>query len=537
MAAYDNIVYTVAAADFDAGGTTFSVSSVRLNAVANGIPTCAVGISAEKGAKENTSKVFALTIEGLAETLQSLQNKAMQLATCNLHVKLASTGKISGTKPGVTLNLAGWLLIGVGMSDLTTTDAYSLTCIIAHPAYKLTLASGCMYTGVGGINFSDISKNISNPLDAAKKAIQAIQKANGSQPKQKLIEEGSPSAGFSLKTLQAMRDEIAGRMGATSSAIDSYLEWDGGSYVSHGSDIPGASVMGDCLDGVKFALVRDWAHALFNMSAWNALESVIAPTYGLEVLATYHQEKLVVCPAMPWKDTEDCTVTLKDNLAYSVLLPGQDKDPIFGYMAQDYMQAPGGGLFTVYSAGSEKTVTTPQTLAFIPEGVSSSVGRITQINIPEWIAAARQLSSQKKSTKGTGGKGRHYQSGFLSAPTNQSSGDNKQLGKLYPGVLMHFENRFVLDFRRTVEATLRCPLCIKAGNTIFPGQRLKFLSKGKPVFYGTIMSLQHIISCASSTAETRIGLAYCSFDGGAEGSVLGKSPVAPYYNATGSITF
>lgn len=532
-----SVVYTQKKASFTIDGTPYDVASVTLALATNGIPTYTVGISAEVSKGEaQKSYVHTLSLKDLAKTYQDLQKKALILAACNLEVELEAHPQITLT---TKLDLKEWLLTYVGMSHITTTNSFALICTVSHPAYRLTLQPGCIYTGIGGINFSkmasDPQKPIQNPLEAAEKAIELVKKANDAPKKQKIFGKNDVPTSVELENMQEMRDKIAGRMDDVKKLAEKYLKWDtNGAYVRHGTNIPGAFVLKTMVDGIKYSLLKDWTTHLFELSYWDAL-CRIGAEYGYEVLSTYDQDALVVCPALPWKDTGKSTISLPDQAVYSVLLPGQDTTPIFGYIAKTGMAIPAGGHITVYSSGAEKTTTVPAVMPFIPRNPENSTGRITHVRIPDWITSTRQRASQNENTKGTTTNGTNY-SGGLHDPASISSGDNKQLGELTPGIQMHLENYFQQEYKKGVTAVLSCPFFTAIqGKTLFPGQRLKFITEGQALFYGTVRTVHHAIDCATSSAETQITLSHCTFVGGADAAVIGKQPVAPYYAATGSL--
>jgi transcription elongation factor Elf1 len=526
-------IYTVKKVVFSIDGTVYDASTIAIRASLNAIPEFIVGI-AHKPSEGVAARTYVhdLSIDELAQTYSDLQKKAIDLATCNLDIELEQGGRAF---PEGTLHLSGWLLKNVGMSHITTTNAFSLICTVVHPAYRLTLQTGAIYTGTCGLDFAEKAEDILDPIDASTQVIELLEEANDENEQAVVEKEDAVDIGTAFKSLEDVIDSLKKRISSVAEDVGKYIEWDSGTYVTHFVDTPGAFVVDDMTTGINYALMSDWAQAMFTSSWWDALVGKIAPEYGLEVLPTYDRDKLVVCPALPWKNTAASTVTIPDNGAFAVTLPGQDQNPVFGFFAYASTLAPGGGGPTVDSNGNEKMSTTPSVYAFVPEDTDKSTGRLQREQIPVWVDTARELTSMIESSDGPSQPGDSY-SNELGTPREPSSGDNEQLKEMNPAVMMHLANRFILDYKSSVTGQLDCPLILKLkGKTLFPGQRLKFTAKGKAIFYGQIGSIVHEISCPESIARTQILLSHCTFAGGADSKVIGKNPTAPYYWATGSL--
>ena len=529
------VIYTVRKVEFRVGGTLYDVSNFSMTLEGNSVPMYQVGISAEPSqGVSKRSIVHSLSIDDLKKAFLDLQQKAVDLTECSLSLDLEANGGPLGVSLTTKLDLDGWLLVNVGMSEITTTRVFSLTCWVAHPAWRLTLATGFMAKGTGVEDLSQYVEGIQDPYDASKKAIELCQKMLG-QPVQKLIEEGIPTSVGNTE-LKQMIEQITSRLGDVRSAAENNLMWDKEGYVTHGSDIPGESVLKDVAEGIKYAILLDWVRGMQQDSYWNALLNVKAE-YGAEILPTYDRpdKKLVIAPCMPWKDSDKCRVEVVDDMVWSVELPGRDLRPLFGYLAETDMVVPAGGLITATAAGAEKTSSIPAVFPFIPKNPNKSVGAIVHVQVPDWIDSARMKASLIKHTKGVLTTGANY-SEDLAIPIVHSSGDNEQLKRWEPGINMHLNNLFVTSYKETVGATLRCPFFTKVdGKTVFPGQRLKFVTRKSTLFYGTITRMVLAVDCARSMAETQIFLSYCTFAGGADGEILGETVIAPYYEASGSL--
>lgn len=529
------VIYTVKKVEFRIGGTLYDVSDFSLTLEGNSVPMYCVGIAAEpsKGVSKR-SVVHSLSLEDLRKSYVELQQKAINLTECDLLLELEASGGPAEVDLTTKVDLKGWLLVNVGLSEVTTTRVFSLKCWVAHPAWRLTLSTGYLAKGTGVEDLSQYVEKVKDPVDASKQAIEICEKMLG-QPVNKLVEEGIPTS-VSNTELKPMIEQITGRLGDVKSAVDQYLMWDNEGYVPHGPDIPGETVLSDVAEGIKYALLLDWVRGMQQDSYWSALLGVKAE-YGAEILPTYDRpdKKLVVAPCFPWKDSDKCRVEVVDDMVWSVELPGRDLRPLFGYLAETDMVVPAGGLITATAAGAEKTSTIPAMFPFIPKNPDKSVGAIVHVSVPDWIDSARMKASLLKHTKGPQRPEKSY-SEDLSIPIAHSSGDNEQLKKWEPGINMHLNNLYVTEYKATVSASLRCPFFTKVdGKTVFPGQRLKFLAKGKPLFYGTVTRMVLAVDCAKSMAETQLFLNYCIFAGAADGDIIGKNVIAPYYQAHGAL--
>ena len=531
------VVYTVKSASFSVGGSQYDVSTVSLSLTSNGIPSCAVGISATKSSGgEKKVVVHPLSLQDLGSELSSLQSKAVDLAPGSLNISIEPNGQLPGVNIGTSLSLNGWLLASVGLSRVTTTSSFSLVCTIVHPAYKLMLETGIMPIGAGVVDPSKYVSKVTNPITASVQAMEMCKASNDGSREQKILGSEPVQTGTRIKDIKSAREAIKNRISSVISNT-SLLSWDGGSYVPHSYDIPGQGVLTGpgMLDGIKLSLLMDWFRAMTSGSYWGALKQAIAPAYGLEIIPTYDKGSLVLSPAMPWKNSGQMTIEVKDEITYAVSLPGQDSNPIFGYMSVVDTSAPAGGLITVQAAGAEGTQTIQNLVPFVPNSTSSSNGKLSHVRAPDWITSARQRASQAKKTTGVTTPGAAT-SGLLAVPPPPSSGENEQLKKWNPGVFMHLCNLFQLEYKATVSASLQCAFFTSSGGkTLIPGQRLKFTAQGRPLFYGTVSEVFHLINCASSSAETQIKLSHCTFPGAADAKVLGGSVEAPYYGASGSV--
>lgn len=532
-------VYTVNEAEFTVEGEKYDVSTFSMLLATNAIPTYVIGIAPQKNGTDAGGKtqVHPLSLSDLTKTYEDLQQKAARLAPCDLNLSLRT--KENGVAPllDTAIDLKGWLLTGVGMSPVTTTGAFSLTCSVSHPAYKLTLDLGALSVVTGVL---DIARFLTfeNPLEASKNAVQACIEMNDGEPGQKVIEKEIDVSEDCNRNLKIVLDQLAERLNTLKDNIGQYLAWDTGEFVAHSDQLPGQSQLQNIYPGVKHAIVSDWVSCLGYMSYWSALTSRINPCYGMEVLPTFDREQLTLCPAFPWKDTEAGRIEVSDLNTYSVVLPSQDTDPIYGCVAQVAHLVPAGGLITVWASGDEKTATIPAQIAYVPKEPENSTGRISRIRIPDWITTARLMASRIKHTNGVIKPGTAYDEGTLSMPVQSGSGENKQLKDLEPGAMMHLANTFMLDYKKSVIAELRCPFFLGIdGKRIIPGQRLKFVTgeDQTPLFYGTIGAVRHTISCAASSASTVILLSHCTFADSSDGQIIGDPVKAPYYIATGKI--
>ena len=522
----ENIIYTVNKADFDIGGTKYDVAEVSFLASTNGIPQCTVCIAPNDG--DGNIVINSLDIVSLKEAFDSLSKQAVSLAKSNLDVVVSgqATSAEFGATGGMTeheLKLENWLFVNVGLSQLSTTGAFSLSCQLMHPAYILTTRSGFFFDASGTINLDKTCDSVKNPLDAARVAIDALLKANENKIKTlcKTVKTTTP-----LK----MPAEIDGILTAATRSVKQELEtlikWDPG-FAGVSFDLPMQKTLtGRYMHGLKYAMADAWIPG-GGSSVWDVITQSINPWFSLEVAATWDKPTLSLTPQMPWKDP---FYTLNDYMVQEVAFPGMDPDPLFGCILYEGPgAAPPASTITWAEAASEATALQPANLAFVP--AKSSTGRLQHCGPgPAWLELAREKATSVTPVRVEATGGVTYAE-TSSQPTPPSSGDNKDL-EIWNAVKMaYLATMFMDSYRQRVEANTVCAFMPKNnGEYIVPGKVAAFVTGDKTLFTGLIGSVEHFINCERSVAYTKINMSYCQADGANE-NVLGKKPLCPFYDS------
>ena len=511
-------IYTILTSDFDIEGTKYDVSTVSMEMSTNGIPTCTVGIAPNDGfGYKDKTPVNALDVSSLRQLYKDLSKQAEELKECNLLVALLATG--DRKLPIETrLRLRKWLLIGVGLTRISTTQGFSILCTIAHPAYKLTLRTGFFFTSKGTVNFDEKSKEALNPVDAAIKCIETVKEANA--------EQGGITVPFS--------DGVP-----TTAGFKNFTEIskDKETYANAKWDIPCENTVNQITggaDAMKYVLVSTWANSM-NQSAWDALVSAICPNFGLEVIPKYDEDSMIVSPWMPWTKPK---VEFPDYMIESMLLPGKDPDPIYGYILYEGdSSVPANPLVTMPNEPGENVLIGLANMAFVPNESKASVGRVVHASRPTWldtaIHKAASATEMPPVTHGNGGDP-DLEDEHAEQPGG-AAGDNDNLKVWNAVIYSHLNNLFLAEYKKGVVADLACAFVPKfKGELIYPGIRMAVKTGDETMFTGRITTVRHVIDCASSRAATSIGLAYCL--NGDESTLLGTSPESPFYGAEGALT-
>lgn len=521
----ENVIYTVNKADFDIGGTKYDVAEVSFLASTNGIPQCTVCIAPNDG--DGSIVINSMDIVSLKDAFESLSRQAVGLAPSNLDIVVS--GKATSAEFGATggveeheLKLTNWLFVNVGLSQLSTTGAFSLSCQIMHPAYVLTTRSGFFFNAAGTLNFDKTCDAVTNPLDAANAAINALKEANANKIKTlcTVVNTTTP-----LKMPAQIDDILSNTTIAAQQDLMHLIRWDK-EFAGVSFDLPlQKTLAGRYMHGLKYALAMSWVPG-GGSSIWDVLTQQVCPSYALEVAATWDQPSLSLTPQMPWKPP---TYVLNDYMVQEVSFPGMDPDPIFGcILYEGEGSAPPGSIITFADGAAQAAAVQPSNLAFVP--AKSSTGRLIHMGPgPDWLEIAREKSTSVTPVRVTATGGVTYAPASANPPS-PTSGDNKDL-ELWNSVKMAFlANEFMISYRQRVDANTVCAFMPDIdGVNIVPGKVAAFITGDKALFTGLIGSVEHFINCERSVAYTKLNMSYCQADG-ANDNVLGKRPLCPFYD-------
>ena len=516
-------VYRPRAVSFTVDGTSYDVSYINFALALNQVPTCEVGIAPANA--EGDIRINTLNLVSLKKAFSALTEKAVQLASSSVHAELYS---INGG-PEQTLDLSGWLLVSCGMDNVSSVDAFSLSCVIAHPAFKLNLYTGCFFNGVGVLDFEKQVDGVSDPIDAAEKTIDVMMEAN--EKGISTICEPLSMASTPLKDPNAIKKELADGMGILKGLISgsgALVKWDAG-YTGGSLGVP-CSDLGDPVNyGIKYALLEAWTLTVGDQSFWGKLTGQgILGDFFLEVVPTYHDTALTVAPFNPYGGP---SVSMPSGFVSMLNMPGFDPQPLYGViMYQGMGTAEPSGSVTFWDMSSAAAVIQPVNIAFIPAASQFAGGELIHTGDPAWISVAMTRAASRQPVIPRGAGGDTYDQSKKNP--EQIDREIKKSLRLWNQVRLRYLNaRFMSEYRSAVEAHLSCAFCVRTpdGQEPLPGSILSFQSGGE-LFHGQISTVVHNIDCANSRATTQIGMGYCDVDEGTS-NVLGSSPTIPFYHA------
>jgi hypothetical protein len=543
-----HVIYTVELANFTVGGESYNVSTVSLELAKNEVPICAVGIAPEESDwsstfDEHITKVNVFSIEKLKGLYDRFIEKTLEpidsgsrLSSLMVVINGLDSG---GGKIQQTLNLHGWILIGAGLSRVTTTSPFHLECYIAHPSYKLKLYEGFFFNGKNAIPFDRYESQATDPIAAGKAAIEAIQEANEKESITTLCMDAS-SLSTPLKSVDEMNKDIADHIEKAKQNMELYLEWKGddndggegpGTYTKGSWDLPCEQylTLEHQKSGVRYSMLTEWGNS--RCSVWDSLVSDICPYLSLEVIPTFWKDKLPVVPAHPWRELY---FSIYGADTSEVIFPGKDRDPVYGcVIIEGKGLTESGGMYTVADSVGCKTMIQPLNLSFIPKSESDTEGRLIHCGRPAWIGVSLDHGSSFATTENELGDSPPDDfNDELYEPTKKESGENKDLTTWDTCTVCYLGSVFMNEYKKTVTASLACAFMVRDFNKneyVIPGKRVAFVSGEKTMFTGMITTVHHYIDCAKSIASTNIKLAYCTYLG-ADEKLLGNTPSNPMWD-------
>lgn len=528
-------IYTVDHASFTVGGRSYDISSVSVGLAKKAIPACYVNI-APAHTSPNSVRINKFNVVSLAQAFEQLKKDATRLALSNLTIAVRPKGGVKGKVQA--LNLKNWLLMSCGLTNMTTTSAFALQCIIVHPAYRLQaipMLSLCSASGI--VVLPDDLEGVETVLDAAEVALDAVDEANlEADIENEVSDSYEDYVSTPLKGADEIQDEVDNASELTRKNISTYLEWDPG-FTGGTMDIPCEGVVADdedALKGMQRAMVQAWLPSSGqDRTAWSCLIDSVCPWFMTTVIPTYTETALKVVPENPWRSPD---VTLPDTHVFSLNLPSFDPRPVCG-ATMTFTNSPSEGGAPSYSdSAAANSGTLPTTLSFIPASLNLLTGTLLHAGDPPFLGLAQSYASglQTSPSYSDGAETDAQYDLEQSEPEPPVAGEDNETTSVWNAVrMLHLCSLFMLSYKQGVSASMSCALCICTpdGKTLFPGQVLSFAVGGKELFRGEIQNITHTIDCSASKAGTAIQLAYCTA-GKAEADVLGDPPVMPYYDAS-----
>ena len=503
-------VYTADSASFTLAGSTYDVMALTLNLELGAIPEVIVGFVPEQGGNKGTN-IHELSLSDLCSSLDKLAKASENMETGDVSISLsrfdAAVGKGGGSEK-FSIDLNGWILKGAGIDNVTTTQAFCMTCTLAHPAYRLCVDGG-FYTNVG-CSVDLTSCDPTDIIDAGAKAYEKLSDAMNTQ-ELKLFADQKPvkPSGFSPKQILDRIKLKISMIGGSSGKLKQYLKWDGPARgLPLQSDLSGPELL-----ALKYLLCESWLHhdGGSDHSVWDVFMSLASST-GCVLVPEYDSEdgKLPVVPRFPWSDPE---YEIDESDAYSIILPGTDDAPLFGVCS-----TPGafGGLgekcdtYDVSAGELNEIAGAATSLAFVPSD-SDKNGAFITVSIPPWLDSVAALSAGFNDQMNTS------QDMKDDIPhEDKTSGDNDSVKAKNTASMNYLSYVFCSQYKVMVQSRVNCRFMPKVGDkTLYPGKSAAVkTSGGGTLFEGYVTTVSHHITMSSGKAMTNITMTHCRPAGG-----------------------
>lgn len=524
MAAHaSTAVYTVDSCSFTCGGSSYDVASVDMTARINEIPVCTVGIAPAGGSGK--ASVHTLDLGSLKDVLDDLSAKAVRMTYASLRAFLSGGGP-AGSAPE-QLVLDNWILVGVGLSRVSTTSMFKLECIIAHPAYALKTCPGFFYDGTNAVRTDQVIDGVTDIVSAAHVAVNLLKTVN--KDGVDIVCDPVPGMSTPLKSASEVAEDMASALDRLDGYLG-YLKWDPGfSNASSGIPCEDALLDGRMILGMKHAMVAAWIGGGSGKSVWDGLMGM-SQEFGISVVPTYAEKTLSVVPTNPWMKPD---IVIPDHYVSEFDAPGLDPDPVYGMTTraeESFVPPPGTTTFSMDELSGMAAPGPPSVLAFVPSASVVGIGGIKVVGRPQWYVDASAFAADMASMEGlddVADGSVTFDQAMASDPAG-SSQDNPDLKTWHNAVTTYLANRFMTSYREGVSASMLCPFLPNwGGSPVIPGKTAVFTS-GEPLFQGMVSVVHHHIDCASSTASTTLVLSHCVTDSSIAGA-LGSQPSCPMY--------
>ena len=459
---------------FDAtvAGMRLAVQGATIVNRVNDIPTIELQCAPSNAgsAKPLKPNVVSPSIDDFASLYAKLAEKADGLAETGT-VKIELKGnKQGGKNKNESLTLTGWILTGVGMSNVSATSAPYLTVVLQHPICKLTKV-GSVYETAKAKSDSTIDSMTENKKDFIK-ILEAVYEAVKNQV------QYWPVQGENGSELPSAYRNMLGSSGYSPSE---YLEFknDGG----EGRFLAGYVTDSGAKKLIAMATGRLVLPNAGNSSTWDVIvraagDLMLSVTQDKE--NNYYNKKLVLEPTKPWKA---CSVELNASDCFQTSIPGMDPFKISGVMVNKislYEQGLSLGGWTVGKV-PDKAKNMAQYF-YAPVKPDIADGRIVVVAPPAIMVEVANLNSTYGSIKLSNG----------SSDLRTEFGDN--FNRIMTGYAKAVYETSVASMRNGV-AYMALRFGDNNGNPILPGNTCKFvIGSGKVLYYGYITSVVHNLS-------------------------------------------
>ena len=475
-------------------GTTLPVQDAVLTIAVNAIPQIEL-ICAPTESKGKGVNVMKPVVDDFVSLYDKLSNAAQGLdAEGFVEIIVFEDMKVVDR-----IRLSDWVLAGVGMSGVSTSNAPTLSVIMQHRICKLTKAGGIY----------------EEPRDPMYDTIKAACKGKDKYTEISAAVYDAVAKGDYFETVSK---EVAGiakkfrtALGEKQNQLPEYLEDQTsvflGPYLNDGFK--------DIMRQAEGYLAKP---RFGSMSSWDCLLEVS----GIMVTSVIQDEnnnfttdKLILAPTAPWKKS---TITIDDDICESFELPGMDPFKMAGVLVDKFgLQGlhvnegtfKGPGKINESQKGSTCVMYSPA------NKVEDAEGRVVKVGIPQLLTMAANADGA-------------FGSAVISEGTTKG-GEEAYAKDLEEALVAYCKGCYRAACRGMVRSGIVCRLGFrdKAGKLIVPGQGCAMKSNGNVIYYGYIQQVVHVLSTKGGNS-TSITLSHVRKD---ESYKIGASGGSGGYDA------
>lgn len=458
-------------------GKLLSVQGAALSIDLNAIPTIELLCAPSERSSFNTVTVIKPSISDFRDLYESLSDAANTLdKTGDIRITVTVKGDREREE---SISLNGWILAGVGMSNVSATSAPHLSVVLQHPICQLTKVGSVYLTPKTDTNVK-INQAIGNEEDF----LQVIDNLYDLLKDPKLY----------LKPFNDKATAWVTALGNSKFKPSEYLAFNKGNGT-------GIFLAGGPGDSMKRRLAQAMARYALpynkDMSTWD----MIVQSSGELLLHivqdeehNYTKQRLLWEPARPWKKA---TLNLNEEDCFWTELPGPNPYRIAGVMTRGIGKVVDGinqGLASKKNGNIENPDTEPcGEVMYAPGPVDpeTAPGRVMKVSCPYCLDAAFRMDAERGSPQ------------IISARV-----DGKDPRALcFQDMLMKYcQQVYEMSEHSMVRAKAQMALFFKDSggkNLLLPGNTCTFTTRDAGIlYYGYITGVLHHISTEGGCGTT-----------------------------------
>ena len=482
-----------------AAGYDFAVQGFNLSLAVNSIPSIELQCAPSKGDGSTPLKpnVKRPRISDFSDLYRILSDKAESLKETG-QVDITVMDDLGNQDE---ISLKGWILSGVGLSNVSASDAPYLSVVLQHPICKLTKVGSIYETPKSSVD-EKINKATAGASDFLK-VVEAVYKC----VREKITFWPPPEESKGYPTL------FRNQLGVGEFNPSNYLVFKG----ENGIFLGGSS--GDSKKRFAQAIGRLVLPVGGGSSTWDMLVGATGPlllSITQDESNNYTTDKLVIEPVQPWKKA---SVNLYDEECFWTELPGMDPFRITGVMCRKLGPYNDNVSLGMIRNGNPNQKDPVAEVMYIPDGVDvkSASGRIMKTSAPAVLDIALRRDAAY---------GKSISLGNVYLQKAAADNYNKVVGKYCKAVYETTAASMV-----NAKAQMAMWFTDMDGNLILPGNTCRFISEGKDIYYGYARSVVHSMSTQGGCSTT-VSMSYVrpeeSFKIGGKVAIAAGSKNAAY---------